>query len=59
LVIDGPIFRKKIAIKKTMVVRRNNMRFLDILEFGIEEKGNGQGESDRLNVSGAREEPLL
>ena len=59
LVIDGPIFRKKIAIKKTMVVRRKNMRFLDILEFGIEEKGNGQGEGDRSNVSGAREEPLL
>lgn len=59
LVIDGPIFKKKIAIKKTIVVKRKNMRFLDILEFGIEEKGNKRGEDDRSNASGTREEPSL
>ena len=59
LVVDGPIFRKKIAIKKTIVVKRKNMQFLDILEFGIEEKGNKRGKGDRLNASGTREEPSL
>ena len=40
LVIDGPIFRKKIAIRDTRVVRRKEVSFLEILNFELKEKGN-------------------
>ncbi|NVL89647.1 MAG: diphthine--ammonia ligase [Desulfobacterales bacterium] len=39
LVIDGPIFRKKIEIIDTKVTRRNGMSFLEVLDFKLEEKG--------------------
>ncbi len=39
LVVDGPIFIKKIRIGDTRVVRRKEVSFLEILNFEIEEKG--------------------
>lgn len=39
LVVDGPIFRKKIAIRETMVIRRKEVSFLQILNFQLKEKG--------------------
>jgi uncharacterized protein (TIGR00290 family) len=35
LVVDGPIFRKKIAIGETKVVRRDTMAFLQVLDFSL------------------------
>lgn len=41
LVIDGPIFSRRIRIKDTKVIRRKEMSFLEILSFELEEKGDG------------------
>lgn len=38
LVIDGPIFKKRITIRKTKAARRKNMFFLQVLSFELEEK---------------------
>jgi len=42
LVIDGPIFSRRIRIKDTKVIRRKEMSFLEILNFELEEKGDGR-----------------
>ena len=42
LVIDGPIFSRRIRIKDTKVIRRKEMSFLEILNFELEEKGVGR-----------------
>ena len=39
LVVDGPIFRKRIAIRDTRVVKRKEVSFLEILNFELKEKG--------------------
>jgi uncharacterized protein (TIGR00290 family) len=39
LVVDGPIFRKKIAIRDTRLVKRKEVSFLEILNFELKEKG--------------------
>ena len=41
LVVDGPIFSKKIHIGESRTVRRDGMNFLKIADFKLEEKGNG------------------
>ena len=38
LVVDGPIFRKKIAIRDTRLVKRKEVSFLEILSFELKEK---------------------
>ena len=38
LVLDGPIFNKRIRITRSEATLREGLRFLDILEFAIEEK---------------------
>jgi uncharacterized protein (TIGR00290 family) len=38
LVVDGPVFRKKIAIRDTRLVRREGVSFLEIPSFEIERK---------------------
>jgi diphthine-ammonia ligase len=40
LVIDGPIFRKRIAIKNTNVIRRHEVSFVELLNSDVEEKGD-------------------
>lgn len=35
LVIDGPIFNKRVAIDQTNIVKRGNMSFLQIMEFSL------------------------
>ncbi len=42
LVVDGPIFSRRIRIKGTKVIRRKEMSFLEILNFELEEKGDGR-----------------
>lgn len=42
LVIDGPVFKKKIAIGDTRVVRRQGVSLLEILNFELEQKGNSE-----------------
>jgi diphthine-ammonia ligase len=39
LIVDGPVFRKKIGIRDTRLVRRNKVSFLEILNSELEEKG--------------------
>jgi diphthine-ammonia ligase len=39
LVVDGPIFRRRIEIKGSRVTRRKAMAFLNVLSFSMEEKG--------------------
>jgi len=41
LVIDGPIFSRRIRINDTKVIKRKEMSFLEILNFELEEKGDG------------------
>lgn len=55
LVVDGPVFRKKIAIGDTRVVRRKEVFLLEILNFELEQKGNRDSTVDRLKVSGESE----
>ena len=55
LVVDGPVFRKKIAIGDTRVIRRKDISLLEILNFEIEQKRNKDGKGDRSKVSGERE----
>ena len=38
LVVDGPIFRKKIEIRDTRVVRRGEVSFMEILNFELKER---------------------
>jgi diphthamide synthase (EF-2-diphthine--ammonia ligase) len=38
LVVDGPIFGKKIEIRDTRVIRREGVSFLEILNFELREK---------------------
>jgi diphthine-ammonia ligase len=38
LVIDGPIFGKRLEIKKTVITRRETMAFLRVSSFSLEEK---------------------
>ncbi len=38
LVVDGPIFRRRIAIREPLVTRRKTMSFLHISSFSMEEK---------------------
>ncbi len=38
LVVDGPMFKKRIALKDTGIIKRDGMCFLDILGFDLEEK---------------------
>lgn len=40
LVIDGPIFGKRIAIKNTRVIRRHEVSFVELLSSDVEEKGD-------------------
>jgi diphthine-ammonia ligase len=35
LVVDGPIFRKRIAIRETRIARRDTMAFLQVLNFSL------------------------
>ncbi len=42
LVIDGPIFSRRIRINDTKVIIRKEMSFLEILNFELEEKGDGK-----------------
>lgn len=37
-VVDGPIFKKRIAIKDTKVIKRKKISFLELLDFEMEEK---------------------
>lgn len=39
LVLDGPIFEKRLRIEEAEAVSRGMLRFLDIKEFAVEEKG--------------------
>jgi diphthine-ammonia ligase len=38
LVVDGPIFRRRICIKESRIARRKTMSFLHVLRFSAEEK---------------------
>jgi uncharacterized protein (TIGR00290 family) len=38
LVVDGPIFKKRIAINESQVARRGTMAFLRVLSFAVEGK---------------------
>ena len=38
LVVDGPIFRRRIDIRESRVTRRKTMAFLHVLSFSMEEK---------------------
>lgn len=38
-VLDGPIFKKRLRIEEAEPVSRGEIRFLDVKEFGVEEKG--------------------
>jgi diphthamide synthase (EF-2-diphthine--ammonia ligase) len=38
LVVDGPIFDKRIEIRKTKITRRETMAFLRVLSFGLRQK---------------------
>jgi diphthine-ammonia ligase len=38
LVVDGPIFRERIAIGESMITRRGNISFLKVLSFGLKKK---------------------
>jgi len=39
LVLDGPIFEDRLRIEEAEAVSRGMLRFLDIKEFAVEEKG--------------------
>jgi len=41
LVLDGPIFENRLRIEEAEAVSRGMLRFLDIKEFAVEEKGGG------------------
>jgi diphthamide synthase (EF-2-diphthine--ammonia ligase) len=38
LVVDGPIFRRRIDIRESRVTRRKTMSFLHIMSFAVGEK---------------------
>ena len=38
-VLDGPIFKKRLVIEEAEAISRGAVRFLDIKEFAVEEKG--------------------
>jgi diphthine-ammonia ligase len=39
LVVDGPIFNRRIEIKETKITRRGNMAFLHVSGFTLGQKG--------------------
>jgi diphthine-ammonia ligase len=38
LVVDGPLFRERIAIGETLITRRGNISFLKVLSFALKKK---------------------
>jgi diphthine-ammonia ligase len=38
LVVDGPIFRRRLAIRESRIARRGQMSFLHIVRFSAEDK---------------------